>query len=87
MGVLQRIRKVLLGEPRTVTHDEFIAQLQRFVGHNEGGWEWDDFESLKITDSELDDMRVQVCKRDVPPNVPHETYEYMRECIAKLRQP
>ena len=84
MGVVQRIRKAFKNGPR-VTREDFVEQLQRFVDHKEGDWDWDDFMSLKVADAELEVMRLEICKRGVPPDVPQQAYEYMRECIAKLR--
>ncbi len=42
--------------------DYVVGYLEEFVAGSEGGWDWDDFCSIPLTDPRLEDIRERACE-------------------------
>lgn len=74
------------------TKAELVDIIERFLDGTGGRWDWDDFTSLRITDPELDAIRVRCGQLYDEPNYPGrycgpEGMVEMRRMIEKLRAP
>ena len=70
-----------LGRARSVdrTPDEVAGYLRDFLDGTGGEWDWDDFESVAITDSGLDDIR----RRAALAGPPNSDVETLRRLLAE----
>jgi hypothetical protein len=53
-------------KPRTLSPEEVIGYLHGFLEGTDGPWDWDNFTTMPIADTRLDDIRERVAALDVP---------------------
>jgi hypothetical protein len=69
-----------LGRPIERTPSEVATFLREFIEGTGGEWDWDDFESLRIADHELDQVRREAMEAGPP----HPDLEKLRELLRRV---
>jgi hypothetical protein len=64
----------------------YVAEyLEKFIAGTEGGWDWDDFCSIPLTDSTLDGIRDQACRLWKPGGLTESDIEHLRGLLDETR--
>jgi hypothetical protein len=56
----------LFDKGRTCTPSELAEELRKFAEGREGEWDLDDFESVRLRDSRLEEIRQEALKTSIP---------------------
>lgn len=76
----------LLGLNKLKAKPEYVIDyLEKFIAGEEGGWDWDDFCSIPLTDPRLDDIRERACRFGSPSPLTEEDREELRRLLDEAR--
>lgn len=62
-----------------------IEYLEKFIARSEGGWDWDDFCSVPLTDPALDEIRERACGLWKPDGLTSGDFEELRALLNEAR--